>query len=48
MPIDRGYNENYFLINTNELIPYRYFIDIKIKKDLEEKIYKKITEFEIK
>lgn len=48
MPIDRGYNENYFLINTNELIPYRYFIDIKIKKDLEEKIYKKLTEFEIK
>ena len=28
-PIERGYNENYFYINTNDLIPFRYFIDIQ-------------------
>lgn len=45
--VEIGYNENYFLINTNELIPHRYFIDIKVKKGLEEFIYKKSLQFDI-
>ena len=42
-----GYNENYFLINTNELIPHRYFIDIKVKRNTEELLYKKLLQFDI-
>ena len=34
-PVEIGYNENYFLINTNDLIPSRYFIDIKIQQNNE-------------
>lgn len=33
--VEIGYNENYFLINTNDLIPSRYFIDIKIQQNNE-------------
>lgn len=29
-PIEKGFNENYFYINTNDLLPSRYYIDIKI------------------
>lgn len=45
--VEIGYNENYFLINTNELIPHRYFIDIKIKRNMEEFLYKKLLQFDI-
>lgn len=45
--VEIGYNENYFLINTNELIPHRYFIDIKVKRNMEELLYKKLLQFDI-
>lgn len=33
--VEKGFNENYFYINTNELIPSRYYIDIKIIRNEE-------------
>ena len=32
---ERGYNENYFIVNTNDLLPARYYIDIRIHRNLE-------------
>lgn len=46
-PVERGYNENYFLINTKELTPGRYYIAIKITKNMEEIIHKELCEFDI-
>lgn len=45
--VEIGYNENYFLINTNDLIPHRYYVDIKVNRNLEELLYKKILQFDI-
>ena len=45
--VERGYNENYFLINTNELIPSRYFLDLRIHKNLELINHPKILQFDI-
>lgn len=45
--VERGYNENYFLINTNELIPSRYYIDLRIHKNLELINHPKILQFDI-
>lgn len=46
-PIERGYNENFFYINTNELVPFRYFIDIRIHQGLETIIHDNLLQFEI-
>lgn len=46
-PVERGYNENFFLVDTKELAPGRYFIAIKVMKDMEEIIHKELCEFEI-
>lgn len=45
--VERGYNENYFLINTNELIPYRYYADIRIYRNIELINHPKILQFDI-
>ena len=45
--VERGYNENYFLINTSELIPYRYYVDLRINKNLELINHPKVLEFDI-
>lgn len=44
---ERGYNENYFLINTQELIPSRYYVDLKIHKNLETFEFPKVLQFDI-
>lgn len=46
-PLERGYNENFFYINTNELIPFRYFIDIRIHQGLEMIVKHEIIQFDI-
>lgn len=46
-PVERGYNENYFLINTNDLIPERYYVDLKICHDKELTINHKALQFDI-
>ena len=45
--VERGYNSNYFFINTNDLIPSRYYIDIKAKYDYEETYHRNMLEFDI-
>lgn len=45
--VEKMYNANYFLINTNDLVPSRYYIDVKIKYDFEEIIHRNILEFDI-
>lgn len=46
-PVERGYNENFFLVDTKELAPGRYFIAIKVMKGMEEIIHRELCEFEI-
>ncbi len=46
-PVECGYNEKFFYINTNEFVPEKYFVGIKIKKDYEETIYDNLMEFTI-
>lgn len=45
--VERGYNENYFLINTNDLIPHRYYVDLRIHKNLEVFNHPHVLEFDI-
>lgn len=45
--VEKGYNENYFLINTNELLPSRYYIDIRINVNMELFNYQRVLEFDI-
>ena len=45
--VERVFNNNYFLINTNDLIPFRYYIDIKVKYNNEIIIHHKQLCFDI-
>ena len=42
-----GYNESFFYVNTNELVPGKYFVDIRIKRNHEITIHDDMFEFEI-
>lgn len=44
-PVERTCDYNYFLINTNDLIPNRYFIDIRISSNLEVRHTRKVLSF---
>lgn len=46
-PVERGYNENFFLVDTKELAPGKYFIAIKVLKDMEEIYHNELCEFDI-
>lgn len=45
--VEIGYNENYFVIDTNDFIPFRYNIDIRVNKNLEVINHPKILQFDI-
>ena len=45
--VERGYNENYILINTDEMIPGRYYIDLRIHRNMELINHPKVLEFDI-
>lgn len=45
--VERSCNENFFLINTNELLPSRYYIDLRIRDNMELFNYLNILEFDI-
>ncbi len=45
--VERAYNTNYFLIDTNDLIPSRYYVDVKVKFDMEELYHRDALEFDI-
>ena len=45
--VNRTYNHNYFLLNTGDMIPNEYYIDIKVTSNQEVNIYKRITTFQV-
>lgn len=45
--LERCWNHNYLLINTNDLLPNRYKIDIKIYSNMEVKHFENILSFDI-
>ena len=46
-PVNKTFNENYTVIDTNILIPQRYYLDIKIKYGMEEIIHHDVLHFDI-
>lgn len=46
-PVEHGYNENYFLIDTNSLVPGDYYISIKYVSNMEERIFRNLSDFTI-
>jgi len=46
-PVEMGYNESFFYVNTNELVPGKYFVGIRIKRNHEVTIHDDMFEFEI-
>lgn len=47
LPTDRAYDKNFFLIDTESLIPSRYHVDIKIKYGHEEIVHRDKLQFDI-
>ena len=45
--IDKLDRENYFILDTNELVPQKYRIDIKVSEGLETRIYKDVVRFHL-
>lgn len=45
--VERGYNENFFLLDTKQLVPARYYVDIKITQNLEERHHYEMLTFDI-
>ena len=46
-PVNKTFLENYTIIDTNILIPQRYYVDIKIKYGMEEIIHHDVLHFNI-
>lgn len=46
-PLEMVYNTNYFLIDTNDLIPSRYYVDLKIRYGMEEIHHRDVLHFDI-
>lgn len=46
-PIERRYDEHSFILNTNELVPNTYYIDIKVIQGRTIKHYENVLEFTI-
>lgn len=45
--VERGYNENYFIVNTDEFVPFRYTVDLRIKQNLELIHHPNVLKFDI-
>lgn len=46
-PVNKSFLENYTVIDTNSLIPQRYYLDVKIKYGMEEIIHHDVIHFDI-
>lgn len=46
-PVERAFLNNFFIINTLDLIPNDYFVDIKVKNGRETRYYKKVLRFRV-
>lgn len=47
MKVNKTFNENYILIDTNMLIPHEYYIDVKFKYNMENIIHHNVLTFKI-
>ena len=45
--VNRTYNHNYFILNTECMIPNEYYIDIKVTSNQQVNIYRRITTFQV-
>jgi len=45
--INKAYNQNYFLVDTGDMIPNEYYIDIKAESNLEENRYPEVVKFQV-
>ena len=45
--VNRTFNHNYFVLNTQDMIPNEYYIDIKVTSNQKINIYKRITTFQV-
>lgn len=45
--VERGFNENYFIIDTNDFIPHRYHIDLRVTQNMELTYYHNSIEFDV-
>ena len=46
-PVNKTFLENYMMIDTNILLPQRYYLDVKIKYGMEEIIHHDVLHFDI-
>ena len=46
-PIETTFEENYFIIDSTEMVPNDYYVDIKTHIGLETKVYKEVLRFTI-
>ena len=46
-PCERGYDGNYFLLATEDFVPFRYYIDMRVKFNDEVRLYEDRVHFDI-
>ena len=46
-PLESAFLQNYFIIDSNEMVPGDYFVDMRVKTGLNVKYYREITRFTI-
>ena len=46
-PMECAFLQNFFVIDTSEMVPGEYFVDIKVKTGLNVKFYREITRFTV-
>ena len=45
--INKAYNQNYFIIDTGDMVPNEYYIDIKAESNMEENSYPEVVKFQV-
>jgi len=43
--INKAYNQNYFMVDTGDMVPNEYYIDIKAESNMEENSYPEVVKF---
>jgi hypothetical protein len=46
-PLESAFLQNYFVIDSNEMVPGNYFVDMKVKTGLNVKYYREVLRFTI-
>lgn len=46
-PVERAFLNNFFIINTEDLIPNDYYVDIRVNSGRETRYYKKVLRFRV-